>query len=126
MDRSPKEKVVLIVDDDALVRESVRIIARTVKGVQTLTASTSDEALRIATEHHVDLVITDLNMPGETGVWLLEELRKAGNSVPVVIHSGSLVAGEDKKALHLGAARVLSKPADTKVLRKTIMELTAD
>jgi two-component system response regulator FixJ len=59
-------------------------------------------------------------MPDMGGIELLQELRRRGVSVPVVVVTGH--AGEDEaaKALQSGAAAVLQKPLDLRALRQTI------
>lgn len=65
---------ILTVDDSAAMRHMVSLTL-TAAGYEVLQAANGREALRIAAEHPVDLVITDVNMPQMDGIALVRELR---------------------------------------------------
>ena len=68
--------VILIVDDDRNTRESLgRALRR--DGYEVLVAEHGKAALALAQDHHVDLVLTDLKMPGLDGLDLIESLLAA-------------------------------------------------
>jgi two-component system response regulator FlrC len=113
-------KKILIVDDEAPIRKTVAKIGQSIKGVECLLASSSAEALKLFSENDIDLVITDVNMPGATGIDVLLEVKKSGKKVPVVIFSGSLVEGQAAKISKMGADMVLSKPASVRTLKSAM------
>jgi DNA-binding response OmpR family regulator len=113
-------KKILIVDDEAPIRRTVAKIGESIEGVECLVASSSAEALKLFSENDVDLVITDVNMPGATGIDVLLGVKRSGKNVPVVIFSGSLVEGQAAKISKMGADMVLSKPASVRTLKSAI------
>lgn len=87
---------VLVVDDEPAVAEVVRRILVT-SGCTVLVATSAEEALRLAGERAVDLLLTDLVMPGRTGTELSAELRRRLPGLPTLFMTGydlRLAAGE--------------------------------
>ena len=117
------KKYILIVDDDALVRKTVRTFCGILRGVEHLEAATAEEAIRLFDQNNVVMVISDLNMPGESGLHLLRHVRLRDRRVPFVINSGSLTAGEDDKLRDAGADLVLTKGADFREFIRMIRSL---
>lgn len=122
MPQRPAEKVVLIVDDEAPVRAVLQAIVGTIPNVRTMTATTAEEAVNLSDRHPVSLVITDMNMPGESGAWLVRQLRSRGRAAPVLLHSGSLADGEEPRMLDMGVARVIRKPAAAAEILQAVSE----
>ena len=97
---------ILLVEDDADSRE---ILAQTLtaEGATVTAVSTAREALPFLSS--VDIVLTDFVMPGDDGVWLLEEVNKRARPTPVIAMSGY----EERQEPRLAAApfaRKLLKP----------------
>jgi CheY-like chemotaxis protein len=97
---------VLVVDDENLLLTMAETILSDF-GYKVLTANNGQKALHILGEntHKVDLIVTDLVMPGMGGRELIEKIRQTGMSVPVMCTSG-YVLPEDKQA----SAGYLQKP----------------
>ena len=102
--RTGAGETILLVEDEEMIREPARrMLAR--NGYHVLTASNADEALAIATAHGgtIDLLLTDVVMPGRTGKELATEVRRlddritvlfmSGYSHDVIVHQGVLEAG---------------------------------
>ena len=105
-----KIRRVLLVDDDALVRESISILVESM-GHQIEVASGGAEALRrLATGAAVDCVILDLNMPGMTGEETLQRLREAHPRLPVIIGSGETDPERSEHLVAMPAVTLLPKP----------------
>ena len=117
------KKCILIVDDDALVRKTVRTFCGVLEGVEHLEAGTAEEAIGLFSRHPVAMVISDLNMPGQSGLHLLEYVRARDRRVPFVINSGSLTPGDDEKLRRAGANLVLTKGADFREFIRLIRNL---
>jgi len=100
---------VLVVDDESLLLTMAETIL-TDFGYKVLTARNGAAALRLLSgpEHKIDLVITDLMMPGMGGRELMERIRQMGLPVPVLCTSGYVLPEESK-----AAAGFLSKPFTT-------------
>lgn len=85
---SGKPYRVLVVDDIPVFRKLMEgIVANSIKGVEILSAGNGEEALSVIASDHVDLVVTDYNMPGMSGGDLLKALRHESLSrhVPVLV-----------------------------------------
>ena len=115
--------MILVADDDAAVRASLRLLLRQ-RGFEVLEAATADAALAAAERPEVELVLQDMNFSratgGEEGLELLRRLRTARPELPVVLLTawGSIplaVAG-----MRAGAADFLTKPWQNDVLASTV------
>jgi DNA-binding NtrC family response regulator len=83
---------------------------------QGLLASSSEEGLRILELNDIDTVLADVNLPGEDGLWLLEEIQKSMPDVPVFMVTGDASINTAVEAIKKGAHDYLSKPIDLKRL----------
>jgi len=103
------QPLVLVVDDDEAVRSALCAVLESA-GYRTLTAADGREAVA-QLEARPDLVLTDVNMAGSSGLEVINAIRFGGNNIPVIAISGWQPAGYDplKLALTLGAAHVLHK-----------------
>jgi signal transduction histidine kinase len=112
---------VLVVDDDEAVR---RTVARTLRklGLEVVVASTGEDALEIARGAvvHIDLVLTDLTMPGMNGVALARALRELRSDLPIVLITGYGDRKSDSE--HLFAASLV-KPFETSHLCEILHSL---
>ena len=117
MSKSPN---ILVVEDDAAMRESCVKLFR-VKGYGTAQASCGLKALdRIREQRDIDIVLTDLKMPGMDGVSLLKEIKRLDTSIEVVLMTGYGSVKNAVEAMKHGAADYITKPFDTNELLMTI------
>jgi DNA-binding NtrC family response regulator len=100
---------VLIADDDPLARDFLAEVMLS-KSIEPLVAQDAAEAFRLLTEHEVDLVLTDLRMPGDSGLVLLRRIRASGRDVPVVVLTAYGSVDTAVTALKEGADDFLTKP----------------
>lgn len=100
---------VLVVEDDALIRDAVREVLE-IAGYSVLLAEDAQAALQRLETEQPGLILLDLVLPGLTGWGFLAEWREAPRlaSIPVVVMSG-MVDPEDAAEL-MGAAGFLRKP----------------
>jgi len=94
-------------DDSALLAELLVPLRASV-----VTAQTAEEALAMVDGQTVDLVITDLDMPGASGLDLARDLRGRRDAPAVIFVTGSLSAKDKIEAFALGALAYLHKPVD--------------
>ena len=80
------------------------------------------KALEHLSRHPVDLVISDIQMPAGSGLWLLKEMRDAGNQTPVLMITAASDVTEPE-LLRLGASALLKKPFDSEALRVVLRNL---
>jgi DNA-binding NtrC family response regulator len=102
-------RTVLLAEDEAALRAGfARILER--RGLHVEAVSTGEEALRVIGEVPVDLLVSDIQMPGMGGLKLLTEVRQAHPLVPVIVISGTASLEDAATAIKLGAADFLQKP----------------
>lgn len=123
MNHQPSPDVVLIVDDEVLVRDLLNRIAKTISFVTTMMAGGAEEALAMVEKTPPALIISDLEMPGKSGLWLLEQLRKRHVAVPFVVFSGALDEDNEAMLIRVGANRIVRKPAAAIAIRNMITDL---
>src|SRR5699024_11795921 len=103
---------VIVVDDQALVREGIRTLLQ-VAGIEVVAeAADGDEALTAIAEHPADVVLMDLRMPRRDGIWALEQLKATGSEVPVLV-----LTTFDDDELVLRALRAGARARDRKSTR---------
>lgn len=99
----------LIIDDDAPVRQSIAAYLHD-SNYHVLEAANGAEGLALVQQQCPDLVITDLRMPGIDGLHVLQQLHEHSPDLPVIVISGAGVIGDVVSALRLGARDYLIKP----------------
>jgi len=82
-------------------------------------------ALRRATTEPWDLVLTDVDLPGMSGLDLLRALRQADPALPVAVITADVIAGAAADALNHGADAYLEKPVSPARLLAVVAALTA-
>jgi DNA-binding NtrC family response regulator len=113
-------KTILIVDDELHVLE---IIGETLSsfGYKVIPRPDAESALSVIREGtDIDLVITDLRMPGMNGVEFLAVLKKTLPAVPVIMLTGYGTVETYLQALSLGVFEYLNKPIQAKELRHIV------
>jgi putative two-component system response regulator len=104
----PNKEAILVVDDEAGPRESLRMILKPLYEVHT--ASDGQEALRLIQNRDVDVVTLDLNMPGLSGIDTLKEIRKLKPDTEVIVITGYGTLNNAQEAIRFGAGDFISKP----------------
>ncbi len=107
-----EEKTILIVDDDASIREmNARIVQAQSANHRVLKARDGREALEIMRHRPVDLVLLDLMMPELDGFGVLEAMREGEltRDIPVIVLTAKLLTEVDMLKLNSGVATVLEK-----------------
>ena len=100
---------VLIVDDDASVRDVISVLLQE-EGYECRTASSAEAALDVAAAEAPPLVISDMKMPGRDGIWLLEAFRERYPETAVIMLTGYGDTEAAVDCLRRGAVDYLLKP----------------
>jgi len=109
----------LIVDDDPNTLASLSRAFR-LAGHEATVADRASRALELVRAQSFDLIFSDVVMPDKDGITLLEEMRAAGVTTPVVMISGQATLDMAVRATRLGAHDFLEKPLSTEKLLLTL------
>ena len=104
-----KERILIIEDDEGIVRVLRRALVY--EGYQVETAMDGENGLHLAREHHPDLVILDLMLPGINGIEVCQRLRASGN-IPILMLTAKDAVNDRVQGLDAGADDYMTKPFD--------------
>jgi two-component system chemotaxis response regulator CheY len=118
---------VLIVDDSAAIRKILmRVLRQTdIDLGEILEAGDGAEALKTLNDRHVNLILSDINMPNMDGLQFLAQLKQAEKwkSVPVVMITTEGGQGKVIEAVQLGAAGYVRKPFTAEQIKEKLIGL---
>lgn len=121
MEPAPIKIRILIVDDQLVVREGLRMLIENHPGTKVVAmASTRSEALDILATEPCDLIILDLELGGSSAISFIPQLREAAKSARVLVLTGSRDSAIHQKAAQLGAMGVVLKEDAADLLLKAI------
>ena len=115
------EGSILVVDDEQRQREIYRDILLD-EGYETITAPSGEAALRLVAQKRFDLILTDLNLAGMTGIQLLTEILQTDPTVAIVLITGYPSIESAIDATKRGVYQYLEKPVD----RSRLLEVVND
>jgi len=120
-------KTILVVDDESHMLDTIQFILQS-NGYAAVTARGGKEALERlavlrAAGRRVDLILTDLQMPGPTGLELVQRLRDAGVQAPVLVMTGYNDQETARRLRERGIEHFLDKPFEEGELLRRIREL---
>ncbi len=110
---------ILVVEDDAGLREALQDTLLLVH-YQVVVADSAEQALLLLKQHKVQLVVSDVQMQGVSGLSLLKTLREQYPQLPVLIMTAYATIQAAVEAIQLGAIDYLAKPFSTEVLLNTV------
>ncbi len=118
---NPQEAHILVVDDEGAIRYS---ISKTLQrlGYQVHTAETGEEALEMMQRQEYDVVLTDIRMPGLSGVELLARIKEQAPDAVVILLTGYASLETAIESLRLGAHDYLVKPSSSQDIRNSVAE----
>lgn len=106
-----KADVIAIIDDDASAREATQTLVRSL-GHKTQVFSSAEEYLQSEHGRHSSCLITDLHMPGMSGLDLQDRLIADGCRVPIIFVTAYFEEQVEAQAMSAGAFGFLRKPFD--------------
>lgn len=121
----PKTPLVAIVDDDEAIRDALCDLLM-VTGIACRTFENVTAFLNNHAPAEVDCLITDIRMPGMSGLDLLERMRSGGSDLPVIVLTSVLDAGARARAFDLGAQAWLTKPVADETLLDQLRSAIGD
>ena len=110
---------ILIVDDESTIRASLQE-ALTLDGYEVEAAEAGEAALALCHTQNFDLIVTDLNLPGVSGLEILHALRNQGNQTPVIMMTAYGDMDTALEAMRGGAYDFIPKPFKLSLIKKQV------
>ena len=122
-------KPILIVDDEPIVRESIRDWLKDA-GYAVATAESGEEALEKVAREDFSIVVMDVRLPGKTGIKILKELKELKPQIKSIVITAYPSAELATEAMKLGAVDYLIKPVAPddleRLIRETLVKLESE
>ena len=109
-EKSEKQKI-LVVDDEKEVRRLLCVVLRQ-KNYQPFEAADASTAMQMIVDMDFDMIISDVNMPGISGIELLQEIKRQQHGIPVLMLTGASRVEDAVECMKNGAVDFMSKPID--------------
>ena len=118
-------KTILIVEDNELNMKLVRSLLQLQK-YNIIEAENAEKGLQLARDHHPDLILMDIQLPGMDGLRATELILNDNDlrNIPILALTSYAMEGDREKAMAAGCAGYITKPIDTRSFSKTIAEYT--
>ncbi|MCK4838372.1 MAG: sigma-54-dependent Fis family transcriptional regulator, partial [Desulfobulbaceae bacterium] len=110
---------ILIVDDELSMREFLTILLEK-EGFRALTAEDGESALKKIKSNKIDLLISDIRMPGLGGLGLLEKIKAFDSSIPVIMMTAYASPEDAVGAMKNGAYDYITKPFKVDEIKRVI------
>jgi len=113
---------ILIIDDEADIREVAALSLETLAGWEVMVASSGAQGLARAAAYQPDAILLDVMMPGMDGPTTFKELRKnpVTSHIPVLLLTAKVQASDQHLFANLDVAAVLVKPFDPLMLANQV------
>ena len=113
---------VLIAEDDTAISGNLqKALAR--KGLDVFTAANGIEALNLIKDKKPQVLLLDINLPGISGIKVLEETKKLDGDLKVIVITGTFDSETEKQAKERGVYAFLKKPFMIEVIFKLLGDL---
>ncbi len=110
---------ILVIDDEDSIREYLSMMLER-EGYEVLASADGKRALKLQKQESFDVVITDIQLPGMSGIEVLSSFRKTDPTIPVIIVTGHASQESAIEALNLGAYYYLLKPVSNEELKQVV------
>ena len=108
--QTPLKRTVLIVDDDPVIRQVLRLMLRESGFTVVGEAADGDEGLAACRHYKPEVVCLDINMPGTGGLATLQQIKSERPETIVIMVTGDASASAVKESIAKGAAGYIVKP----------------
>ncbi len=115
--------LVLIVDDERSMRDFLKILLEK-EGHEVTTADSGSNALKFLDKQSVDVIVSDIRMPGMTGIELLESVKESSPELPVIMITAFASPDDAVLAMKNGAFDYISKPFNVDEIKSVIESAT--
>ncbi|HOP06101.1 MAG TPA: response regulator [candidate division Zixibacteria bacterium] len=120
--RATGKRTVLVVDDEPVIVEVLKEFLE-LERYRVLTAGDAESALELLEEEMVDVVVSDIMLPGMQGTELLIEVKRKYNPMPVILITGCSKQAAPRRAIETGADGYFAKPFHNKDLAFTLRKV---
>ncbi len=110
---------ILVIDDEDSIREYLSMMLER-EGYEVVAASDGKKAVKLSKRESFDAVITDIQLPGMTGIEILGSFKESDPTVPIIIVTGHASQESAIEALNLGAFYYLLKPVSNEELKQVV------
>ncbi|MBB5709563.1 response regulator FixJ [Sphingomonas xinjiangensis] len=118
------EPIVYVIDDDDGARHSLEFLLDCA-GIRVRSFASADAFLAASPPLAGGCVVTDVRMPGRSGIELVEEMNRRGTDVPVIVITGHADVPLAIQAMHAGVADFIEKPFDEQIMLAAIQRALA-
>jgi DNA-binding NarL/FixJ family response regulator len=119
--------LILIVDDNvSYVERMLSILSEDFDAASFHTATNYDDAIVLINEHNPQIAMLDINLPGKSGIDLLNYIKKTNRDCRVMIITNHAFDSYRKKCIELGAEHFLDKSADFERIAALLNEMLAE
>ncbi len=114
-------ETVLVIEDNEMNMKLVRSLLQIGK-YSILEAINAETGFQLAREHHPDLILMDIQLPGMDGLAATHEIKNdsAVKDITIVALTSYAMEGDEKKAMDAGCAGYIAKPIDTRSFLETV------
>jgi len=115
------KKIVLVIEDNEMNMKLARSLLQIGK-YSVLEAIDAENGIQLAREHHPDLILMDIQLPGMDGLTATLKIKNdpAVKDITVVALTSYAMEGDEKKAMNAGCAGYIAKPIDTRSFLETL------
>ena len=114
-------ETVLVIEDNEMNMKLARSLLQIGK-YSVLEAIDAEDGIRLAREHHPDLILMDIQLPGLDGLTATQKIKNdpAVKDITIVALTSYAMQGDEKKAMDAGCAGYIAKPIDTRNFLETL------
>ena len=115
---------ILVIEDNDVNMELFRDILLRLGKYRMLEAVDAETGIRLAREHHPDLILMDIELPGMDGLTASRLIKNDGElaDIPIVALTSYAMSGDEEKARAAGCSGYLTKPINTRSFLKEIVQ----
>ena len=115
---------ILVIEDNDVNMELFRDILLRIGKYRMLEAVDAETGIRMAREHHPDLILMDIELPDMDGLSASRAIKKDGElaDIPIVALTSYAMSGDEEKARAAGCSGYLTKPINTRSFLKEIVK----
>jgi FixJ family two-component response regulator/predicted regulator of Ras-like GTPase activity (Roadblock/LC7/MglB family) len=115
-----KQTVLLVDDDNSFLENMKKGVEHSIKNLKMITHTNAEDACKCLEENYISLLITDQNLPGMSGVELVNFVDKKYPRIPIILITAYGTPKLKNHAINTGAIKFFDKPVDLKKMAKEI------